>query len=502
MMQIAESTSFPASSLGWLSWCWSRVLFPGPQPSVEPVHWRSLLLVVFVPMVFLYPCMSFYLFEPDEGRYAQIPREMLESGEWIVPTLQGEPYLDKPPLFYWLVMCSYAVFGYHDWAARLIPALAVHGTLLAAFFFGRRTLGDRAGLWGTMVLLAAPLFAGMGRLLVLDGLLTLWVTIGLGAGFLALQGNRPRRGWWLLAAAACGLGILTKGPVAVVLVLPPLWLHRRLSGQGTWSGWREWLMFVAVILALNLPWYGALCWRLPNFAKYFFWEHNVVRFLQPFDHERPVWFYIPIVGVGWLSGTLLGVPFFRFLNSEQEGEHRPASLGFWLLAGGWCLLFFSLAGCKLPTYILPAFPPLSLAVGGCLAHGRARSLRWAQGVIGSCLAVTLLCHYVIVPHVARVRTPMNEQVAELCADRATPVYCFPRHIDSVAFYVGRADFKNYRSKDVAALMAKLPQSQRAILLLGHRSSLDLVKHHLPARLRLVDAPMGLCDLAVVERVDW
>src|SRR5438045_7551709 len=98
----------------------------------EPQAWRpqAFALLFVLSGLLLYPCMSFYLFEPDEGRYAQIPREMLTRGEWIVPTLQGEAYLDKPPLFYWLVMASYSIFGCHDAAARLIPALALHGTVL------------------------------------------------------------------------------------------------------------------------------------------------------------------------------------------------------------------------------------------------------------------------------------------------------------------------------------------------------------------------------------
>ena len=92
--------------------------------------------------------MNFHLLEPDEGRYAQIPREMLARGDWVVPHLQGQPYLDKPPLLYWLVMLSYSVFGVSEAAARLVPALAVHGTILATYFIGRRSIGDRPARWG------------------------------------------------------------------------------------------------------------------------------------------------------------------------------------------------------------------------------------------------------------------------------------------------------------------------------------------------------------------
>jgi 4-amino-4-deoxy-L-arabinose transferase-like glycosyltransferase len=109
--------------------------------------------------------MSFPLFEPDEGRYAEIPREMLARGEWVVPYLHGQPYLDKPPLVYWLVMGCYRLLGVHDWAARLVPALAVHGCVLLTYLLGRRLLGERAAFWGALALTLAPGFSSMGRLL-------------------------------------------------------------------------------------------------------------------------------------------------------------------------------------------------------------------------------------------------------------------------------------------------------------------------------------------------
>src|SRR5437870_6184965 len=163
-IQIPKATR---SLLAYPSFLWSQVLFPGQTRAPSQLHWRSLLLLVVVSGALLYPCLSFYLFEPDEGRYAQIPREMCARGEWIVPQLQGERYLDKPPLFYWLVMLSYSVLGVHDWSARLVPALAVHATILMTYLFGRRALGQRAGFFGAVALMLAPAFLSMGRLLIL-----------------------------------------------------------------------------------------------------------------------------------------------------------------------------------------------------------------------------------------------------------------------------------------------------------------------------------------------
>src|SRR6476469_8494345 len=158
----------PSRFLDWLPFLWARVLFPAPQTAPTAVRLPALLLLVVLPALLLYPTLSFFLLEPDEGRYAQIPREMLARGDWVVPHLQGEPYLDKPPLLYWLVMLSYRVFGVHDWAARLVPALAVQLTVLLTYALGRWLAGERGAWWGALLLVVAPGFKGMGRLLLLD----------------------------------------------------------------------------------------------------------------------------------------------------------------------------------------------------------------------------------------------------------------------------------------------------------------------------------------------
>src|SRR5262249_35444501 len=156
----------------------------------------------------------------------------------------------------------------HDWAARLVPALAVHLCVLLTYLLGRRSLGERPAFWGALLLALMPGFLGMGRLLLLDGVLALWVTLALLSAFEAGRGASLRRGWWALSAAACGLGVLTKGPVILVLVAVPLWLHRRLTGSGARLTWPARLAWVGLAVAVALPWYVAVCLRAPGFAQY------------------------------------------------------------------------------------------------------------------------------------------------------------------------------------------------------------------------------------------
>jgi len=202
-----------------------RVLFAGDPDASRRLRPLPLLVILLLPAAILYPTLGFHLLEPDEGRYAQIPKEMLASDSWVVPTLQGEPYLDKPPLFYWLVALSYRAFGVSPGAARLVPAVCVHLTILAVYLIGRRSVGQRGALWAALLLSVAPGFVSVARLLLLDGLLTLCVTLSVLCGFEAVRTGRFRRGWWLAAALASGMGFLTKGPISEVLLFVPLWMY-------------------------------------------------------------------------------------------------------------------------------------------------------------------------------------------------------------------------------------------------------------------------------------
>jgi 4-amino-4-deoxy-L-arabinose transferase-like glycosyltransferase len=315
------------------------------------------------------------LLEPQEARYAEIPRQMLMEERLLVPTLHGQAYLDKPPLLYWSVMACYRLFGVNDWSARLVPGLAGVLTVLCTYLWGRRFLGAQAGICAALMLCLMPEFVYRARMLTFDTLLALWVTAALASGHAAIKGPSFRWGWWLLSALACGLGLLTKGPVAFVLVLVPLLLLGLLDPQTVWPRLRGWTAYVAVAAGIAAPWYLAVTYAMPEFAGYFFLKHNVQRFAAPFDHARPAWYYIPGLLAGLLPWTLLlpGIVLLLVRRSPRSARRRPAALSFFLIAFGWMLLFFSAAGCKRPTYLLPALPPLALALGW---YVHLRAPRW------------------------------------------------------------------------------------------------------------------------------
>src|SRR5262245_6959551 len=192
---MSPSLPLPRSLPVCLRLVWTQVLFPAASPVSSSPLLRSLVLLAVLAGLLLFPTLHFALFEPDEARYAEIPREMLDRGEWVVPYLHGEPYLDKPPLLYWLVMLTYRAFGVEVWAARLVPALATLGTVLLAYCFGVRLFGERAAFRGALLLCFAPGFVGMSRLLLMGGLLVFLVTLAVFSALESLRGERLTWPW-------------------------------------------------------------------------------------------------------------------------------------------------------------------------------------------------------------------------------------------------------------------------------------------------------------------
>jgi dolichol-phosphate mannosyltransferase len=365
-----------------LPFWWSRILFPGDQSARQldrqgkDQSLRALVAVVFVAALLFFSRLRSPLLEPDEARYAEIPRQMLTHGQFLIPTLHGEPYMHKPPLLYWLTMGAYSLFGIHDWVARLIPCSAAFLTVVVAYLWAGRTVGTRAALVGALMLCLSARFVYMGRMLTMDSLLCLWVVLAWAAAHVAFRGTVLAWKWWLVSALACGLGLLTKGPVALVLVGVPVIAYQLLDSRLARARWLAWLTYLAIALSVAAPWYIASSILTPSLVGDFFWTHNFLRFLQPLDHEGPVWYYLPSLLLGMLPWTLLLPGLLRFLGRKAAvpTARRPAGMGFFLLAFLWCLVFYTLAGCKRPGYILPAMPPLALALGCYLDSALPRKL--------------------------------------------------------------------------------------------------------------------------------
>src|SRR5262245_40937451 len=314
-------------------------------------------LPILAAALLLFTRLTCPLLEPAETRYAEIPRQMLAEGQVFTPVWHGAQYWHKPPLLYWLVMASYQVFGVHDWAARLVPCLAAFATVLVIYGWVWRTAGPIAGFCSALVLALSARFIYQGRMIGMDGLLALWVMSALASGHLAIEGAALRKGWWTVSALACGLGLLTKGPVAIALIAVPLFAWSRFASHAVRLGIGSWLLFLTIAAGVAAPWYVALAFTEPEAAGAFFWLHNVQRFVTPFDHAEPVWYFVPLLFLGTLPWSLLAVPVAQTLWRQLRGrEMRAWNGGFLPPCFAWCLVFFSFSGCMRNGYLLPMLP--------------------------------------------------------------------------------------------------------------------------------------------------
>jgi 4-amino-4-deoxy-L-arabinose transferase-like glycosyltransferase len=340
------------------------------------------------------------LWDPGEGRYAQTVREMLLTRDWIVPTLNHERYFDKPPGYYWLVAVSFELFGMTEWAARLPSAVAGALTIAATVVFAWPRLGAWPALCAGAILATAIQFVILGRSVRMDMPLTLLLTVTLFYGFSLWQGGGPRRRptWPLYVLPA--LGLLLKGPVA--LLLPALVLGSLALVTGERERLRRLRPGVGALVALAIlaAWHVATVIRAPDYVVDFLWHQNVGRFVEAATgHREPLWYFAWMLPVTFLPWALfLPGAIRRALRRARCGHDLELFLLLWSAAIG---IFFSLSRAKLATYVLPIFPPLALLVAVYLtrvirapAAVRARALQapalvWAGGLAAVAVATPI-----------------------------------------------------------------------------------------------------------------
>jgi 4-amino-4-deoxy-L-arabinose transferase-like glycosyltransferase len=309
------------------------------------------------------------LFNPDEGRYAEIPREMLASGDFVLPRLDGIVYLEKPPLQYWLSALGLRALGKQPFAARLVPALAASATLVAVFVFARRLWGRPRAYRAVLMAASMPLFVFLGQLLTLDMLLCFWLVFAVLAFCTAqeLRGESPARArrWMLLCWVAMAAATLTKGLVGLLIPGAVLVVYSLMSRD--WQTWRELALARGLLLygAIVTPW-CVLVERAHPGALYFLVVHEHFERYLTTVHQRyqPWWFFLPILA----AGVLPWLP--QALRAVLTGHRRTRPVGcfdssrvLWI-AVLFIVVFYSASGSKLAPYVLPCLPLLAVLAAG------------------------------------------------------------------------------------------------------------------------------------------
>jgi 4-amino-4-deoxy-L-arabinose transferase-like glycosyltransferase len=349
------------------------------SPSIAAFSRRAwTLLAIAIGVVWFANLDVRKLQHPDEGRYAEIAREMVVTGDWVTPRLNGIKYFEKPPLQYWLTAASFVAFETDEWTARLPGALAGFLTLAIVGYVGSVLASPTVGTYAALALAGCIWPFAISHMVTHDALLTFWLAAALGAFLLAQHWRddaaRSRR-WMLVAWAATAGGVMTKGLVAVVIPCATLVIHTLVTRDATpWKRLQP-IMGIGLFLLIAAPWFVAVSSRNPEFARFFFIHEHFDRFLTT-GHRRTGawWYFLPMLAAGLLPWTGVFV-----WGIGARWRQPPAAAAFdWLrFSIIWCafvLVFFSVSSSKLPSYILPIFPAAALVLGVQLERMASRTL--------------------------------------------------------------------------------------------------------------------------------
>lgn len=325
------------------------------------------------------------LVRPDEGRYAEIPREMVASGDWVTPRLNDLKYFEKPALQYWATAIAYSMFGEHNWTARLWAALTGFLGILLVYFTGLRLYGQRAGYMAALVLASSFLYFAIGHINILDMGVSFFMSLSLAALVLAQRpgANASETRWWMYACwAGMGFSMLSKGLIGIAIPGAVLILYTLI--QRDWGLWKRLHMGMGLLIfaIITVPWFVMVSRANPEFLWFFFIHEHVLRYLTPISGRVHPWYtFIPVVLLGimpWLG---------PMLHALWRGwERQPASNQFqanrmlmvWI---AFIFVFFSISHSKLVPYILPIFPALALLIGERLSKISGKTLSWQISIM-------------------------------------------------------------------------------------------------------------------------
>jgi 4-amino-4-deoxy-L-arabinose transferase-like glycosyltransferase len=366
-----------------------------------PVIWG--LFIIFA-LIWFYLLGPRSLVPTDEGRYAEMAREMVASHDWITTRLNGIKYFEKPPLQTWMNALTFELFGLGEWQARLWTGLCGFFGVLLTGYAGRRVFNGHVGFYAALVLGSSLLWSGLGHVNTLDTGLAAMMLLSL-VGLLIAQRNQAasdeRRNWMLVCWIGMALAVLSKGLIGIVLPGAVLVLYSVVARD--WAIWKRLHLVKGLLLffAITAPWFVTVSIHNPEFAHFFFIHEHFQRFLTKVHHRTGAWYYfVPILVAGIVPW--LGV----FLQSLWEGlrdQHQSSLSGSVPETAGrgfqpkkllliWALFiffFFSISSSKLPSYILPIFPALALLIGAYLDRARIGSIYLAAAVFGLPAAIGL-----------------------------------------------------------------------------------------------------------------
>ena len=352
-----------------------------------------LLLLLAFAILWFAPLDYRHLVPSDEGRYAEMAREMFVTNDWITPRYNGYKYFEKPPLQTWANALSFAWFGIGAWQARLYTALSAFAGILLIAYTGTRVFNRSTGFFAALVLASAPYWFLMGHFDTLDMGLSFWMEASLCTLLLAQRAQVPRwqaRFWMWACWASMALAVLSKGLIGVILPGAVLVLYTVLARD--WALWRRLYLGSGIVLffLIATPWFVLVEQRNPGFLNFFFIVQQFERYLTPAQNRPgPPYYFIPVLLIGflpWLSLTWQSVRHAWRLQRQNNGFSPVLLLLVWIV---FIFIFFSISHSKLLSYVLPIAPAIALLIGLYLPHVERPQL--ARHLIGYAVVLVVGC---------------------------------------------------------------------------------------------------------------
>lgn len=380
---------------------------PNPFPDrTPPPPWRdALLLLLAFGALYSFRLGSYPLSNPDEGRYAEIPREMLATGDWVTPRLNGVNYFEKPPLVYWATAVMEKIFGQNEWAVRAVPVLFALWGVLITYAAGRRLHGREAGLLAAIVLGTSLLWFVVGHIPLLDTAVSVLMAQALFAFLLGVRepAGATRRGLFYALYGSMALATLAKGLIGFLVTGAVMFLWLLVFNQ--WRRLRPFYLPTGALLflALAVPWHVLAALHNETWVhRYFVFEHFERFLTSAASRPGPVHYFVWIVLGGMIPWTGFLWPAVReALRGGWSRRKENADAWFLVTWVAFVFFFFSVSNSKLPPYILPIFPALAVLIGAWLAPvlaeksvarplGRLGALSLPNGLRGGLNAFTFI----------------------------------------------------------------------------------------------------------------
>jgi 4-amino-4-deoxy-L-arabinose transferase-like glycosyltransferase len=362
-------------------------------------RWFAYLLVLAVGAALFLPNLGSHgLWEVDEAHNAQCAREMLDAGTWRVPTFNFQLRTDKPALLYWLIGIAYRLFGLTEFAARFFSAVAGVLTLLATYELGRRMFTPITGLLAACVLGSSLMFCVAAHAATPDAQLILWTTLSLLVFWIGFTADN--RNWLLAFGVTAALAVLAKGPIGWALPAAVITLFLWWEGKLASLWCKRFLLGTLLFFAVAGPWYAIVTSETRGEWAYgFFLKHNFDRFGVAMEgHGGPIFYHLLVLPAAFAPWSAF-LPAALWYATRRRAEISDAAPSprlpvpyrfLWCWVGVW-LVFFSLAGTKLPNYLLPAYPALAILVARFLCRWAAGEARPARGwIVWSLLCLALV----------------------------------------------------------------------------------------------------------------